>query len=180
MKAILQLKKSINFGDVSVNFQTVAKKLAELEGTFIDGFDNNIKYLLNSENWNNTKLVAGKPQVTIKTRMDKYAFELHCFPIIRGEAQAIVMVIEPDSPFKEYNPASFGPVIKINGLQDLMTMMHRKGDDADMELIKYAHMMTEQLIDLFIHKLKVENKSGLSVKEFFYQLEENEKESHLS
>ncbi|MDU0354967.1 hypothetical protein RS130_14545 [Paraglaciecola aquimarina] len=176
----MQLKKSINFGDVSLNFQTVYNKLADLEGTFVDGFDNNIKYLLNSENWNPAKLVDGKPQVALKTRMDQYAFELHCFPIIRDEAQAVVIPNEPSSPFREYNPATFGPVLKINGLQDLINMMHRKGDDADMELIKYAHMMTEQLIGLFTHKLKVETQNGSSVKGFFTELEPETNESRVN
>jgi hypothetical protein len=49
VKVILQLKKSLNLGDVSEHFQIVASKLLELEGTFTDGFDSNIKYLLNKK-----------------------------------------------------------------------------------------------------------------------------------
>ena len=84
VKAILQLKKAINFGDVALNFETVASKLKELEGTFTDGFENNIKFLIDSNNWNRVNLVDGKPQVSIRTRIDEYAFELHCFPIIKN------------------------------------------------------------------------------------------------
>lgn len=176
VKAITKLKKSINFGDVSLNFETVASKLKELEGTFTDGFDNNIKYLLNETNWNLNNLINSKPPISLRTRMDEYAFELHCFPIIKNEAQALVIVNDPNSPFKEYNPASFGPLLKINGLSNLINMTLRKGDEADIELIKYAHMMTEQLIELFSVRLKVSEKSGHSVKDFFLSLEQSEKD----
>lgn len=174
VKAIIQLKKSINFGDVSLNFETVAAKLKELEGTFTDGFENNIKYLLNSKNWNPDNLVQGKPKISLRARMDEYAFELHCFPIIKGEAQAVVVINDPNSPFKEYNPANFGPLLKITGLDNLIAMTLRKGDEADIELIKYAHMMTEQLVALFFKKLHVEEKTGNSVKEFFLTMEQEE------
>ncbi|MCF2948949.1 hypothetical protein L0668_12580 [Paraglaciecola aquimarina] len=174
VKAILQLKKSINFGDVSLNFETVAKTLKELEGTFIDGFENNIKYLLNSNHWNANNLVAGKPSISLRSRMDEYAFELHCFPIVKDEAQAVVVSRDPNSPFTEYNPASFGPLLKINGLNNLISMAVRKGDDADMELIKYAHMMTEQLITLFTKRLNVTERTGKSVKDFFEMMAEDE------
>lgn len=170
VKAILQLKKSINFGDVSLNFETVAKTLKELEGTFTDGFENNIKYLLNKDNWNTNhpnNLDHGKPKISLRSRMDEYAFELHCFPIVKDEAQAVVICNDPNSPFIEYNPASFGPLLKINGLSQLIDMTIRKGDDADMELIKYAHMMTEQLVALFSKRLSVTETSGNTVKEFF-------------
>lgn len=176
VKAIIQLKKSINFGDVALNFETVAAKLKELEGTFTDGFENNIKYLLNETNWNQNNLINSKPPISLRTRMDEYAFELNCFPIIKNEAQALVIVNDPNSPFKEYNPASFGPLLKINGLSNLINMTLRKGDEADIELIKYAHMMTEQLIDLFSVRLRVNERNGHSVKNFFLSLEESEKD----
>lgn len=167
VKAILQLKKTINFGEVAANFETVASKLKELEGTFTDGFDNNIKFLIAPKNWNPVNLVEGKPPVSIRTRMDTYGFELHCFPIIKEEAQAVVMPMDLNSPFREYNPASFGPVIKINGLDALITMAIRKGDEADFELIKYAHMMTEQLVQLFCNRMQVTEHSGHSIKQLF-------------
>jgi hypothetical protein len=163
----LQLKKTINFGDVAANFETVSSKLKELEGTFTDGFDNNIKFLIHPKNWVTKNLVNGKPPISVRTRMDSYGFELHCFPIIKGEPQAVVMAADPNSPFREYNPASFGPVIKINGLDALMTMAIIKGDEADFELIKYAHMMTEQLIQLFRNKMQVNEYSGQSIKQLF-------------
>ncbi len=164
VKGILQRKRVINFGDVSLNFETVASKLKELEGTFVDGFDNNIKFLLNPKNWNPRNLTKNKPEISLRSRMDEYAFEVHCFPIIKGEPQAVVPPHSPYSPFVGYNPAGFGPLLKINGLGALMNMAANKGDEADFELIKYAHMMTEQLIDLFSHKLHVSEKSGQSIK----------------
>lgn len=171
----MQLKKSINFGDVSQNFQTVASKLKELEGTFTDGFENNIKYLLDNKHWNKNNLVDGKPPISLRTRMDHHDFEVHCFPIIKNEAQAVIVPFDKFSPFTEYNPASFGPLCKITGLNNLISTAVLKGDEADNELIKYAHMMTEQLITLFNQRFVVTERTGFSVQEFFINAIEDAK-----
>ena len=56
VKAILQLKKSLNLGEVSEHFKIIANKLLELEGTFTDGFENNIKHLLNNNGYRNSSI----------------------------------------------------------------------------------------------------------------------------
>ena len=83
VKAILQLKKSLNLGEVPDHFQIIANKLLELEGTFTDGFDNNIQYLLNKKNWHLANCKQGKPSIALKTHCNHYAFDLYCFPIYK-------------------------------------------------------------------------------------------------
>ncbi|WP_339725127.1 hypothetical protein [uncultured Paraglaciecola sp.] len=172
VKAILQLKKSLNLGEIPDHFQIVANKLLELEGTFTDGFDNNIKYLLNKKNWNLTNCKQGKPPIVLKTHCNQYAFDLHCFPVVNDEPQAMIKPFDCNSPFKEFNPSSLGPLLSIPKLSDFMSVTIRCGDEADMELLKYAHMLLEQLLELLSTSLQVVENSGQSIQEVFLSIEQ--------
>ena len=167
VKAILQLKKSLNLGEVPDYFQIIANKLFELEGTFTDGFDNNIKYLLNKKNWHLSNCIQGKPSIVLKKHCHQYAFDLHCFPIVNEEPQAQIKPFDADSPFKEFNPSSLGPLVSIPKLNDFISVTIRCGDEADMELLKYAHILIKQLIDLLTATLHVVENSGQSIQELF-------------
>jgi hypothetical protein len=172
VKAILQLKKSINLGEIPNHFQIVANKLKELEGTFTDGFDNNIKYLLNKKNWHLDNCISGKPPIVLKKHCNHYAFDLHCFPVVNDEPQAMIKPFDNNSPFKEFNPVTLGPLVSIPQLSDFISVTIRCGDDADMELLKYAHMLLEQLIDLLTQSLHVIENSGQSIQEVFMSIEQ--------
>ena len=172
IKAILQLKKSLNLGEIPDDFQIIANKLLEIEGTFTDGFDNNIKYLLNTNNWNLANCKQGKPPIALNKHCNQYAFDVHCFPIINHEPQALIKPFDANSPFKEFNPSSLGPVLSIPKLSDFFRMIILCGDEADMELLKYAHMLVEQLIDLLSVSLQVVENSGASVQAVFLSIEQ--------
>jgi hypothetical protein len=180
VKAILQLKKSLNLGEVSNHFQIVANKLLELEGTFTDGFDNNITYLLNNKNWHLANCKQGKPSIALKKNCNQYAFDLHCFPIINNDPQALIKPFDADSPFKEFNPSIVGPLLSFPKLKDFIVVTIRCGDEADMELLKYAHILLEQLIDLLTTSLNVVENSGQSVQEIFLSVEQQLKELKLA
>jgi hypothetical protein len=172
VKAILKLKKSLNLGEIPNHFQIVANKLIELEGTFTDGFDNNIKYLLNRKNWNINNCENGKPPIVLRRHCNQYAFDLHCFPVVSDEPQALIKPFDSNSPFKEFNPSGLGPLLSIPQLSDFMSVTIRCGDEADMELLKYAHMLLEQLIDLLTTSLHVVENSGESIQEVFLSIEQ--------
>jgi hypothetical protein len=172
VKAILQLKKSLNLGEIPDNFQIVANKLFELEGTFTDGFDNNVKHLLNKKNWNLSNCKQGKPTIALKKHCHQYAFDLHCFPIVNDEPQALIKPFDADSPFKEFNPSNLGPLLSIPKLRDFVGASIRCGDEADLELLKYAHMLVEQLMDLLTTSLYVVENSGQSVQEVFLSVDQ--------
>jgi hypothetical protein len=176
VKAILQLKKSLNLGEVPDRFQIIASKLLELEGTFTDGFDNNIKYLLNKKNWNLANCKQGKPSISLKNHCNHYAFDLHCFPFVNNQPQALVKPFDADSPFKEFDPSNRGPLISIPKLNDLIALTIRCGDEADMELLKYAHILIIQLIVLLSKSLHVAEISGQSIQEIFLSFEQPLKE----
>jgi len=176
VKAILRLKKTLTLGEVPDNFQIIANKLLELEGTFTDGFDNNIKYLLNKKNWHLANCNQGKPSVALKKHHNQYAFDLHCFPVLKGEPQALIKPFDADSPFLEFNPSALGPLLNIPKLSDFISLTIRHGDEADMELLKYAHMLLEQLIDLLSKSLHVVENGGKSIQELFLYIDQQLKE----
>jgi hypothetical protein len=180
VRAILHLKKSLNLGEVPDYFQIVANKLLELEGTFTDGFDNNIKYLLNKKNWHLANCNKGKPTIALRKHCNQYAFDLHCFPIVNDEPQAIIQPFDANSPFKEFNPSSLGPLLSIPMLSDFVSVTTRCGDDADMELLKYAHTLVEQLISLLTGSLHVVDNSGQSIQEVFLTIEQQIKDMKTS
>ena len=179
VKAILQLKKSLNLGDVTEHFKIVASKLLELEGTFTDGFDSNIKYLLNKKNWHLANCIQGKPPIALKKNCHQYAFDLHCFPVINQVPQALIKPFDADSPFKEFNPSSLGPLLSIPQLRDFIAMTIHVGDEADMELLKYAHILVEQTIDLLTTSLHVVENSGQSIQQIFLSVEQQLKQTKL-
>lgn len=180
VKAILQLKKSLNLGEVPEHFQIIANKLFELEGTFTDGFDNNIKHLLNKKNWNLANCKQGKPTISLKKHCNRYGFDLFCFPIINNESQAIVKPFDENSPLKEFNPSSLGPLLSIPRLSDLVSVSVRCGDEADIELLKYAHTLIEQLIKLLSTSLHVAQNSGPTIKEVFFAAEKQLKDMKMA
>ncbi|MGS2719952.1 hypothetical protein [Paraglaciecola aestuariivivens] len=163
VKSIIQLKKTLTLGQVPDDFNIVANKLKELEGTFTDGFANNITYLLNPQNWQLKNCINGKPQVVLVQQITPYAFDLHCFPLINHEIQAMVKDYHPKSGFKEFNPASIGPIVRIPKLSELIELYIRCPDDADLALLKYAHMLIQQTIELIEQRLEVVEIRGLSI-----------------
>ena len=176
VKAILQLKKSLNLGEVSEHFKIIANKLLELEGTFTDGFENNIKHLLNNKNWNLINCKQGKPSIALKKHCNQHAFELFCFPMISNEAQAIVKPYDKNSPFKDFNPSSLGPLLSLPKFNDFVSITVRYGDEADIELLKYTHLLIEQLIHLLGTILHVAENDGQTIKDIFFAAEKQLKE----
>jgi hypothetical protein len=172
VKGIIQLKKTITLGVLPNTFNIVANKLQELEGTFTDGFSNNITHLLDQQNWQKKNCIQGKPQVALVRHITQYAYDLHCFPIIAGEPQAMVEAFHPRSGFKQFNPAITGPLIRIPQLESLIETYLKCGDEADLELIKYAHILVEQLGEYLQQKMLVTQNSGQSVQEVLMSAEQ--------
>ena len=171
VKAILQLKKSVNLGEIPNNFRIIANKLLELEGTFSDGFDSNIKYILNKKNWNLANCKFGKPPIILKKHCDQYAFNLFCFPVLNDKPHTLINPDDPDSPFLQFNPSDLGPLISIPKFNDFVDMAIRYGDEADIELLKYAHILVEQLIVLLTTSLQVVENSGHSIQQIFLSVD---------
>lgn len=180
IKTIIQLKKTLNLGEIPHDFQIVANKLIELEGTFTDGFRNNVTHLLDQQNWQFANCLGGRPRVAIRRHIDEYAYDVHCFPIINNTPHAVVKPYHPESCFKEYNPASVGPLIRLPHLSDFISMMIRCGDEADIELLKYAHMLVEQLNQLLVRSLDVTENTGQSIKEAFLYIEKQIKDIKIN
>ena len=105
---------------------------------------------------------------------------MHCFPIINQAPQALIKRFDADSPFKEFNPSSLGPLLSIPKLKDFIAMTIHYGDEADMELLKYAHILLEQLTDLLTTSLHVVENSGQSIQQIFLSVKQQLKQTKLA
>ena len=56
-----------------------------------------------------------------------------------------------------------GPLLVIHKLRDFIAMTIHYGDEADMELLKYAHILIGQVLDLLTTSLLVVENSGQSI-----------------
>ena len=116
--------------------------------------------------------MQGKPAIALKKNCHQYAFNLHCFPVINQVPQALIKPFDADSPFKEFNPSSLGPLLVIHKLRDFIAMTIHYGDEADMELLKYAHILIGQTLDLLTTSLLVVENSGQSIHQIFLSVEQ--------
>ena len=124
--------------------------------------------------------MQGKPAIALKKNCHKYAFNLHCFPIVNQLPQALIKPFDADSPFKEFNPSSLGPLLVIHKLRDFIAMTIHYGDEADMELLKYAHILLEQPTDLLTTSLHVVENSGQSIQQIFLSVKQQLKQTKLA
>jgi hypothetical protein len=148
----------------------------KLEGTFTDGFENNIKHLLNNKNWNLINCKQGKLSIASSKRCNQHALERFFFPMICNEARAIIKFCDKNSPFKDFNPSNLGPLLKIPKLSVFVSITVRCDDEADIELIKYTHILIEQLAHLLGTLLHVAENDGQTIKEIFFAAEKQLKE----
>jgi hypothetical protein len=105
---------------------------------------------------------------------------LHCFPIVNEAPQALIKPFDANSPFKEFNPSSLGPLLSIPKIKDFIAMTIHYGDKADMELLKYAHILVEQTIDLLTTSLHVVENSGQSIQQIYLSFEQQLKQTKLA
>ena len=124
--------------------------------------------------------MQGKPAIALKKNCHKYAFNLHCFPIVNQLPQALIKPFDADSLFKEFNPSSLGPLLVIHKLRDFIAMTIHYGDEADMELLKYAHILLEQPTDLLTTSLHVVENSGQSIQQIFLSVKQQLKQTKLA
>ena len=124
--------------------------------------------------------MQGKPAIALKKNCHQYAFNLHCFPVINQVPQALIKPFDADSPFKEFNPSSLGPLLVIHKLRDFIAMTIHYGDEADMELLKYAHILLEQPTDLLTTSLHVVENSGQSIQQIFLSVKQQLKQTKLA
>ncbi len=107
---------------------------------------------------------------------NQHAVELCCYTMICNEARAVVKSSDKNSPFKDCNPSNLGPLLSIPKLSNFVSITVRCGDEADIELIKYTHILIEQLAHLLGTLLHVAENDGQTIKEIFFAAEKQLKD----
>lgn len=178
LRDINQLKKKINFGNISNFYHTVSTSLGMAEGMYKYGFENSLDILLDKKNWN-LAVLGGReskvgeiecenmPRLSVYKLFTPSGFEVHCIPWLKDKEFEREMHNVPEMEFKVWNPSLMKVVFRISQLHKFIIFNFEHGDEADLELIKYAHNITEAFVDDLSTKLNVQKVHGVSVKGFF-------------
>lgn len=184
IREIVQYKKKLNWGESPPFFHVLSNSLAELEGTYQHGFDNAIKRILDKRNWNlslleGSKLSNGeisvkyKPRIVLYRRNTERGYEVQCYPLIGDDEVHQYAKEVPELAFNIWQPQGMGNLIKVTNLLEFIRHTYVTGDDADRELIKYAHYLTEQIVAHISEQLEVVADRGYSIKEMLDTLDKH-------
>ena len=182
LKDINAYKKKVTWGDVPTIFHMTYGAVSELEGILTHGFDNAYKRLFNINHWNLEFLekfsdaqgniqVKQKPKITLKHSYNEHNYELHCFPIVKGERLTKSASKHPQCPFDNWIPESMQMLFRINHLVSFILYTFQTGDNADIALIRYTHFRVNKLIEKLNESFEIVDILGDSILEFCQQLE---------
>jgi len=181
LKEINAYKNKLNWGEVPTIYRMASSSLSELEGILTHGFDSAFKQILNKELWNLSLLdsykdslgelqVKNRPKIALKHRYTEQNYELLCYPIVDGERINHSLLKHPLCPFINWHVESMRMLFRVNGLLGFITFAFQRGDEADMALIKYAHIQIEQLISILNESFDVVDIIGYSLAEFCQEI----------
>jgi hypothetical protein len=182
LKEINADKKKITWGDVPAIFHMTYGSVSNLDGILSYGFDNAFKRVLNKNNWNLELLngytdkngniqVAKKPKISLQHVYDEESYEIHCFPIIQGEKIHQSLLKHPRCSFNSWLPESMRILFRINSLVSFIFFSFKRGDAADIALIKYAHIRVTKLIGILNESFDIIEISGYSIAEFCQEID---------
>lgn len=186
LREINRLKQKVTFGNVPAFYHAVATSLGLAEGMFRYGFENSLDLVTDKRNWN-MKTLGGKasplgedhfdrtPRLSIYKVFTPRGFEIHCIPWLKNREVDREMVNHPDMEFKLWIPSSMKVLFRISQLHTFIQSYFDVGDEADLELIKHAHNVTEDFVNDLEKKLNVAKVHGISVKGFFDFVEKKHK-----
>lgn len=181
LKTINAYKKTLNWGDVPAIYQLLASSVSELDGILSHGFKNNFKDLLNKKNWNLT-LLGGKvdnngqittqikPQISLQHCFFEHHYELHCHLVMNGEKVLENLTEDPACPFNHWSPRVSKKLFRINSLIPFIHYTFRKGDKADMQLIRFAYLRVEELINTLRESFDIIDIEDYTIAQFCREL----------
>ncbi len=181
LKDINAYKKKVTWGDVPAIYHMTHGSISELDGILSHGFDSAYKRLLNKNHWNLDLLqgfqddngdiqVKQKPKISLKHYFDEQNYEIHCYPIVRGEELDIGLLKHPLCPFENWVPESMKMLFRINNIASFILFAYKSGDAADLALIKYAHNLVDKLINILSESFEIIDISGYSIAEFCMEI----------
>lgn len=181
LKEINALKRKISWGDVPTIYHLVTSSLSELDGILTHGFDSPYKQILDRNTWNLPALkghrdtdgiihVKIKPQIILQHQYNDAGYELLCFPIIDGERITQPLVRDQSCPFQVWLPDSMGKLFRINCFVAFSIFAYQGGDEADLALIKFAHSLVSNLIEILSESFDIISVEGYNIGEFFQEV----------
>jgi hypothetical protein len=181
LKKITALKKKVNWGEVPAIYNMMASDISELDGILSYGFDSAFKTILNPNKWNLTLLggykdedgnlkVKNKPQISLHHVYGEMGYELHCYPILGGMRVNTHVKNKPNFQFESWIPETMRMLFRLKNLIDFILYSLHSGDEVDLELIKYAHNLVEDLIAVLNESFEITGIQGYSIREFYQRL----------
>jgi hypothetical protein len=181
LKDINAYKKKLNWGEVPAIYHMATSTIGELDGILTHGFDSAYKRMFNKNQWNlsflqaykdkdgNTQ-VTHKPKIALRHIFNEQNYELHCYPIVQGERINRGLLKHPMCPFENWQPESMRMLFRVSSFIPFIIYSFQGGDEADMALIKYAHLRIEELIDILRESFDVIDIIGYSVADFCLEI----------
>jgi len=190
LKKITALKKKMNWGEVPAIYNMLSSDLSDLDGILSYGFDSAFKSILNPHKWNLTLLggykdengnlkVKHKPQISLQHVYGDMGYELQCYPMYNGERVNNAMKNKPQFQFLNWTPETMKMLFRIKSLIDFIIYSFDNGDEADLELIKYAHNLVEDLIAVLNESFEITGIVGYSIREFYSKLKRRHESGDL-
>lgn len=178
LREINLLKRKITFNNIPAFYHSVATSLGMAEGMFKYGFENSLDTLLDKRNWN-LDLLGGEddgfgniqcgtpPRISIYKLFTVHGFEIHCIPWLGQKEVDRDLNRHEQFEFKYWRAGSMKVVFRIAKLHTFIRMYFEHGDEADLQLIRFAHNLTEDFIEQLQPKFRTQKVYGVSVKNFF-------------
>ena len=190
LRDINAYKKSLNWGELPPVYRLAANAVSDLDGIVTHGFDNAYKSLSNKKNWNlalldgyvddkNEVQVNKKPRIALRHVFSEETYELHCFPVVNNEKVRSTLINHSGCPFVNWTPETMQVIIRLNAFVSFIVFTFRKGDIADMSLIKYAHLRVEELILKLRESFDITDIIGYNIAEFCQEIDRRKSEADV-
>lgn len=181
LKEITAYKKKLNWGDVPAIYHMAASSIGDMDGILTHGFDSAYKQLFNKKNWNLDLLDGNsdengniytnqKPKITLRHCYDEQNYELHCYPMVKGERINHSLSQHPLCPFEQWAPENMRMLFRLSSLISFIVFTFKSGDKADLALIKYSHRRVQELIEELSESFEIVDVMGYSIAEFCKEL----------
>jgi hypothetical protein len=181
LKEITAHKKKLNWGDVPAIYHMAASSISDMDGILTHGFDSAYKQLFDKRNWNYAFLeatanndgtinVTQKPKIALRHCYDEQNYELHCYPIVKGERLYTPLSQSALCPFVQWSPENMQMLFRISSLISFIVFTFKSGDPADLALIKYSHKRVQELIAQLSQSFEIVDVVGYSIADFCKEL----------
>jgi hypothetical protein len=182
LREINRFKKQLNWGEIPAVYHMASIAVSDIDGILNHGFDSAYKQILNRNNWNLSLLqgtkdkhgvihVKQKPKIMLEHIFNDTHYELHCFPVINDGYVTSVVKYNPHCPFILWIPEKMQMLFRLSNFLNFMIYTVKKGDEADIALVKFAYEKVEQLITYLKESFDIVKIKGRDISHIYAELE---------